>query len=109
MPAAPQPGVCEPPASPQAVLAGAVRGTSARCPSIAWSSRALARQSIEPQATWGKATSTPSAPQGCGKVVSADFHAAYLASLLAELEVKATAVPPGDGGVGGEGGLAEDG
>ena len=41
--------------------------------------------------------------------VSADFHAAYLASLLAELEVKATAVPPGDGGVGGEGGLAEDG
>ena len=41
--------------------------------------------------------------------VNADFHAAYLASLLAELEVKATAVPPGDGGVGGEGGLAEDG
>jgi len=41
--------------------------------------------------------------------ISADFHAAYLASLLAELEVEATAVPPGDGGVGGEGGLAEDG
>ena len=40
---------------------------------------------------------------------NADCHAAYLASLLAELEVEATAVPPGDGGVGGEGGLAEDG
>ena len=40
---------------------------------------------------------------------NADFHAAYLASWSGELEAKAAAVPPGDGGVGGEAGLAEDG
>ena len=44
-----------------------------------------------------------------GRAASADFHAAYLAPGSGELEAEAPAVPPGDGGVGGEAGLAEDG
>ena len=41
--------------------------------------------------------------------VSADFHAANRASWLAELEAEAAVLPPGDGGVGAQVGLAQDG
>jgi hypothetical protein len=38
--------VCVPSASPQAVQAGAVRGTRASCPPIAWSSRVISAQIV---------------------------------------------------------------
>ena len=43
------------------------------------------------------------------QLISADFHAANRASALAELEAEATVLPPGDGGVGAQVGLAQDG
>ena len=43
------------------------------------------------------------------RVVSADFHAGGSAQLSCDLVVDGASTPPGDGGVGGEFGFAEDG
>jgi hypothetical protein len=46
---------------------------------------------------------------GVDEHVSAGFRAGSSALELGEFEVELVSVPPGDGGVGGEGGFAEDG
>ena len=43
------------------------------------------------------------------RVTNVDFHAANLVLWSGELEAEAAALPPGDDGVGGEAGLAQDG
>ena len=44
-----------------------------------------------------------------GRIISADFRAASSALGSGEFEVELASAPPGDGGVGGKAGVAEDG